>query len=338
MSASSTATLAIRLTLDGVATRVRDFIGLTKTIAGQALFEAMKADLTKLRDDLQEAFDTGKIDKWASVAGKAIAELYQNIKSGSLFSLTAGDLFKAAESGKLTQLLTTAIGDSAKNFGILLLNSATEYGPRVLQAILGKDSRLASLLGVDDTVLKQKMASGKGTINDFEGLGWMARAGMYSNMADAAGAPGWVGHSFLGQVGTGLYFGTRTPEEQRQLMQQYSGGGAGGPRPYIDVRSDLENKGLIGPTGAAADRERILQLLGGSNFNASAGALQNSSGYVTDLQRAAKQFQANNPVSADRPAELAMIKSEIDRLKASLGDCADEAAKVADALGRGAAF
>lgn len=321
-----------------LSTRVRDFVEETKKITGAALFEAMKADLTKLRDDLQKAFDEGKIQKWATIAGKAIADLYEGIKQGSLFGLTAEDLINAAEQGKLKDLLGTAIGDSAKNFGILLLNSATEYGPRILQAILGKDSRLAGLLGVDDAVLKQKMAAGQGSIHDYEKLGWSASGDLLGRMGESAGAPSWLANSFIGKLGAGAYFGTRSPEEQRLLMQQYAGSGAGGARSYIDVRQDLAGRGLLAPTGAMADRERLLKLFGGSGYNVPAGALQSSGGYLAALQQAAQKFSTNNPVPADRPAELAMIRSEVDRLKSSLGDAADEATRLVEALGRGAAF
>lgn len=326
-----------------MAARIRDVVTEVKKATGTALFQALKKDLGGLRDTLQQAFNDGRLQRWAGAASKAIADLYAQVKGKTLFSLTAEQLLSAAEKGKLGAVLQTALADSAENFGAFILNSVEEHGPKILRAIVGNNTRLSSLLGLDQAAAKKSMAAGNLSEKNWNDLGayghyefgdWLARQQGAGLLQDIPGVAS-INRAIMSAV-----FSLSPIDVQNKWVQKWAQENQPTPttrRPYVSVQDDLAQKGLV-PDAQTSAREQLLRMFGGAGYNIPSGSMQSSGSYAAALRQAAGSNPELSPGSARRDEKIAALMAEVDRLTKHLGDAADNARSVAESLREGATF
>ena len=127
-----------------------------KRLTGQKLFVAVKQDLKDLRDDIDDAFGSGAVERFADGVGSEIAGLYSSLREQGMGGLRAEDIFAAAEQEKLGALVGIVLGGAAKNFGIAIRNAALTHGPAIQRAMI--PDRLHGALGIKERSAKSDSA------------------------------------------------------------------------------------------------------------------------------------------------------------------------------------
>jgi hypothetical protein len=249
-------------TMAGALSTIQGLWGEIKRLAGQRLFETMKQDVIGIRDDLGEAFQTQQIQEFADEAGKTIAKLFGDIKDATIGGITVEDLFAAAERDQLGTILTALVKTAGANFGIALYNAAIKYGPHVMRALL--PGRLERWFGMDEDLALDRLASGRGGMEDIEALGYGTRhklarqavestsGAMFAGTTATLGGPGNLIADLLKHQDPAQVWGAIQRSAQAEL------GGAGpAARPYIDPGEALKKAGVdLYATRLAATMER----------------------------------------------------------------------------------
>jgi len=160
----------------GAKSTIAGFWGEIKRLTGVRLFEEMKNDIVGFRDDLSKAFETERIQEFTDQAGALIANLYKELKGKALGGFTVENLFDAAEQNKLIDLLQIIVTGAGANFGIALRRASIQHGPAIQRALIPE--RLHGLLGIGQNrqAALQRLASGAGTRDDLDSLGFWERA------------------------------------------------------------------------------------------------------------------------------------------------------------------
>jgi len=222
-------------TMTGAKSTIQGLWGEIKRLAGRDLFDKVKEDIIGIRDDMSDAFATGQIENFTSQASKLIGNLYEELKTKAFGGVTVDTLFDAAEQGKMIELLNTIVKSSAQNFGIALYNTAIKYGPDIQRAII--PDRLHGILGIDAGKQQayENIASGKGSPEDINKLGFLEQA--------AGGTWGAMGALWPGETAKGAV--------QQWAMKK--AGTNGQPMPYIDTAAMIAGLGVGSESGGGGE-------------------------------------------------------------------------------------
>jgi len=161
-------------TMKGAKSTIAGLWGEIKRLSGVKLFDAVKTDIIGIRDDMSEAFETGRISVFVDKASEGIAKVYEQVRDAALGGLTANDILSAAEQGELGKLFTEIMKGAGEDFGAAIANAADKYGPSIQRAIIPQ--KLHGILGLKDQKVFKGMLEGTAQFKDL-GLWQQIRGG-----------------------------------------------------------------------------------------------------------------------------------------------------------------
>lgn len=165
----------------GMVSTMKDSWNEFKILVGGELFNAMKADLTALSADIDKAFKSGAIEKFATTVGSALRGAYDEV-TNLLGGIKIGDLLAANDQGRLLAMLREQLGDSAEYFWETMMYHADKNGPNIGRAIFG-DGVLSNLLGISNRDAFRAMAEEGGSKEMLQKTGLLDRAAIVAKQA-----------------------------------------------------------------------------------------------------------------------------------------------------------
>lgn len=267
--------------------RFGDFGLKVRELLGRGLFDAFKKDLGDLTAKLEDAFSTGRIQKFAAAVSETLRGVYEGFKNRFIGGLTVEDIFSAGEQGKLGELLSAIFTTTAHNLWEAIREGADRYGPAIMRAMV--PDRLEGVLGLKDEQAKRSIASGSGYVTDkeWESLSFGAQnrlSNLVRREAIKDGIPGVRSATFLkgfGKPQIDWLSDTAAFARARKAFTQEQA-------PYVpDYRNPADAIAKVGIASAmaraAAEADRYATALGRSreeveriirDFNAAHGRIQ----------------------------------------------------------------
>lgn len=133
-------------TMDDTVTALRNYGTEAKRLLSLGLFAALRTDAESLQATLRDAFDSGKVEAWATSAGESVRGVYEKLKTMSFGGVTGSDLGAAFEQGKLAELIGEMLQTAGSNFWQFMVFQARVHGPAIQRALI--PDRLHRALGI----------------------------------------------------------------------------------------------------------------------------------------------------------------------------------------------